>query len=151
MFPSTVSRVPTHTEAVINDRIRQRTEENIARYRTANRSALNRRLHELDDEWDIERILEANAATACLIGLTLGATVDRRWFIFPAVVSSFLLQHALQGWCPPLPVFRRLGIRTSYEIDHERYALKALRGDFDSVGHDGANAPAVLLQATESR
>lgn len=149
MFPSTVSRVPNHTEAVINDRIRQQTEENIARYRTANRSAINRRLHELDDEWDIERILEANAATACLIGLTLGAAVDRRWFIFPAVVSGFLLQHALQGWCPPLPVFRRMGIRTSYEIDHERYSLKALRGDFDSVGHDGANTPAVLRQAAE--
>ncbi len=151
MFPSTVSRVPAHTEAVINDQIRQQTEENIARYRTANRATLNRRLRELDDEWDIERILEANAATACLIGLTLGATVDRRWFIFPAVVSGFLLQHALQGWCPPLPVFRRMGIRTSYEIDHERYALKALRGDFDSVGHDRANAPAVLLQAAESK
>ena len=148
---STVNRVPAHTEAVINDQIRQQTEENIARYRTANRATLNRRLRELDDEWDIERILEANAATACLIGLTLGATVDRRWFIFPAVVSGFLLQHALQGWCPPLPVFRRMGIRTSYEIDHERYALKALRGDFDSVGHDGANAPAALLQAAESR
>ena len=39
----------------------------------------------------------------------------------------------------------------SYEIDHERYALKAFRGDFDSVGHDRANAPAVLLQAAESR
>ena len=39
----------------------------------------------------------------------------------------------------------------SYEIDHERYALKALRRDFDSVGHDRANAPAVLLQAAESR
>ena len=25
----------------------------------------------------------------------------------------------------------RLGFRTSYEIDEERYALKALRGDFD--------------------
>ena len=72
MLPSTVNRVPAHTEAVINDQIRQQTEENIARYRTANRSAIDRRLHELDDEWDIERILEANAATACLIGLTLG-------------------------------------------------------------------------------
>jgi hypothetical protein len=45
-------------------------------------------------------------------------------------VTAFLLQHALQGWCPPVPVFRRLGVRTTAEIDRERYALKALRGDF---------------------
>lgn len=51
----------------------------------------------------------------------------------PAVVAGFLLQHALQGWCPPLPVFRRLGFRTQAEIERERYALKALRGDFDKV------------------
>ena len=32
---------------------------------------------------------------------------------------------------PLHPVFRRLGIRTQREIELERYALKALRGDFD--------------------
>ncbi len=79
------------------------------------------------------RTLEANAATASLIGLTLGATVDRKWFIFPAVVAGFLLQHAVQGWCPPLPIFRRLGFRTQPEIDYERYALKSLRGDFLAI------------------
>ena len=134
MLPSTVSRVPAHTDASVNELIRQRTEDNIARYRNAGPAAIDRRLRELDAEWDIERTLEANAATASLIGLTLGATVDRRWYLFPAVVAGFLLQHALQGWCPPLPVFRRLGIRTSYEIDYERYALKALRGDFRARG-----------------
>ena len=46
------------------------------------------------------------------------------------MVGGFLLQHAVQGWCPPVPVFRRLGVRTQTEIDEERYALKALRGDF---------------------
>ncbi len=146
MFPSTVSRVPAHTDASANESIRQQTEENIARYRNAGPAAIDRRLQELDAEWDIERTLEANAATASLIGLTLGATVDRRWYLFPAVVAGFLLQHALQGWCPPLPVFRRLGIRTSYEIDYERYALKTLRGDFSSCdsGESASTAGAVL-------
>ena len=133
MLPSTVSRVPEHTEDSINARIQEQTKLNLARFENASPAEIDKRLAELDAEWDIERTLEANAATACLIGLTLGATVDRRWFFFPAVISGFLLQHALQGWCPPLPVFRRLGIRTSYEIDYERYALKAMRGDF-SVG-----------------
>jgi len=150
MLPSTVSRVPAHTEAEINERIRQQTEENIAKYRNAGSAAIHRRLQELDAEWDIERTLEANAATASLIGLTLGATVDRRWFVFPAIVAGFLLQHALQGWCPPLPVFRRMGIRTSYEIDYERYALKVLRGDFHQF-RDGQTHPTshAALQAVE--
>jgi hypothetical protein len=148
MLPTTVSRVPDHTDAAINARIRQQTQRNIARFQNAGPDAIERRLAELDAEWDIERTLEANAATASLIGLTLGAAVDRRWFLFPAIVAGFLLQHALQGWCPPLPVFRRMGIRTSYEIDQERYALKALRGDFagtqGTVPGAGASAmPAV--------
>ena len=150
MLPSTVSRVPAHTAAAANELIRQRTEENIARYRKAGPAAISQRLRELDAEWDIERTLEANAATASLIGLTLGATVDRRWYLFPAVVAGFLLQHALQGWCPPLPVFRRLGIRTSYEIDYERYALKALRGDFAASGRNASvTTPTEALAAAE--
>jgi len=128
MIPSTVERVPEHTAAHVTEQIRRNTEARVARYAGAGRQAIDRRLAELDREWDIERTLEANAATFSLIGLTLGATVDRKWFIFPAVIAGFLLQHAIQGWCPPLPVFRRLGFRTASEIDYERYALKSLRG-----------------------
>jgi hypothetical protein len=63
----------------------------------------------------------------------LGILGNRKFFLFPAVVGGFLLQHAVQGWCPPLSIFRRLGIRTAEEIDWERYALKALRGDFREI------------------
>ena len=133
MLPSTVERVPVHTSEEFNEEIRRQTEKNIAQYADAGPAAIERRLVELDREWDIERTLEANAATAVLVGLTLGATVDRKFFIFPALVAGFLLQHAVQGWCPPMPLFRRLGVRTSSEIDYERYALKALRGDFRNL------------------
>ena len=33
------------------------------------------------------------------------------WLWFSVGVLAFLLQHALQGWCPPMPVFRWLGFR----------------------------------------
>ncbi len=147
MIPSTVERVPQHTAEHFNERIRRATEQRVARIAAAGHEALDRRLAELDREWDTERTLEANAATACLVGLTLGATVDKKWFIFPAVVAGFLLQHAVQGWCPPLPVFRRLGFRTQPEIDHERYALKSLRGDFRNLPTpegEGASAEQVV-------
>ena len=127
MIPSTVERVPLHTADQVNEQIRRETEERVARCAAAGRGAIQRRLAELDQEWDIERTLEANAATASLIGLTLGATVDRRWYFFPAAVAGFLLQHAVQGWCPPLPVFRRWGVRTASEIESERSALKSLQ------------------------
>lgn len=133
MFPTTVNRVPAQTADEVNRRISEQTRHSIAHFASAGRAALDRRLQELDGEWDIERVLETNAAVACLTGVLLGTTVDRRFFFFPAVIGGFLLQHALQGWCPPVPIFRRLGIRTSYEIDEERYALKALRGDFHGI------------------
>jgi hypothetical protein len=150
MLPTTVDRVPASTCESVNQRIRQRTLDSIEGYRNADRAAIDQRLAELDAEWDIERTLEANAATACLVGLALGATTDRRWFFLPAAVAGFLLQHALQGWCPPLPVFRRMGVRTSYEIDQERYALKAIRGDFGEASSEAsALTPAAVLAATE--
>ena len=141
MFPSTVDRVPNRTSDAVNEAIRDETERRIEQAKRLGPAAVERRLEELDEEWDIERTLEANAATASLIGVTLGATVDRRWFALPAVVGAFLLQHALQGWCPPLPVFRRLGFRTASEIDYERYALKALRGDFAEISRERSRGP----------
>lgn len=123
MLPTTTERVPKHTSSSVNEEIRQRTQENIEYYRNASPVERERRLRELDEEWDIERTLEANAATITLIGLGLGATVSRKFYLLPAVVAGFLLQHALQGWCPPVPFFRRRGIRTQPEIESERYAL----------------------------
>ena len=154
MLPTTVDRVPNQTSEAANERIRRQTEQRIEQLKQAGPAAIARRLDELDAEWDIERTLEANAATASLIGVTLGATVDRRWFALPAVVGAFLLQHAVQGWCPPLPVFRRLGFRTMSEIDYERYALKALRGDFAEISNHKRSGPQKLagkaLRAAEA-
>ena len=109
------------------------TEHEISQRVGQGKVEIDRRIKELDIEWDVERTLEANAASLALLGLGLGAFVDRRFFLIPAIVTSFLLQHAIQGWCPPLPVLRRLGFRTAREIDIERYALKAIRGDFKDL------------------
>jgi hypothetical protein len=133
MIPATTERVARNTAEEINERIRRQTAENVAACVARGRDAIDRRLHDLDHEWDIERTLEANAASVALFGLAMGAFVDRKWFALPGVVCGFLLQHAIQGWCPPVPLFRRLGVRTSTEIDEERYALKSLRGDFQGL------------------
>jgi hypothetical protein len=131
MLPSTADRVPLNTCSAVNQQIREQTAANVARYKSASPSEIDRRLQELDAEWDIERMIEANSSTLILAGLGLGTFVDRRFYMLPAVVATFLLQHALQGWCPPIPILRRMGFRTQTEIEEERYALKALRGDFE--------------------
>jgi hypothetical protein len=110
----------------VNREIDRQTNSNIRRYANSSEEVINRRIKELDQEWDIERALEANASALALTGLLLGLTVNRKWLALPTVVLSFLLQHSLQGWCPPLPLLRRLGVRTRGEIDREKYELKAL-------------------------
>ena len=82
-----------------------------------------------------------------LVGLGLGAFVDRRWLLLPAAVAAILLQHAVQGWCPPVPVMRRLGIRTQAEIQEEIDALRVLRGDFRPA-RDAGEAVAQVVGAT---
>jgi hypothetical protein len=133
MIAESADRVPSQTGEEINRRIRVATERRLAYYR-AHPEEIPLRLAELDREWDVERTLEANAASLAFAGVALGVVSDRRWFALSAAVTGFLLQHALQGWCPPLPVLRRLGFRTAREIEQERYALKALAGDFDAAG-----------------
>ncbi|HSK39100.1 MAG TPA: hypothetical protein VK943_04965 [Arenibaculum sp.] len=136
-LPDTTHRVARHTSSRVNSRLRDETEASVRRHARVS-SRIDRRLAELDREWDIERTLETNAALISLAGIGLAAFVDRRFLLLPAAVSAFLLQHAIQGWCPPVPVFRRRGVRTAAEIGAERTALKALRGDFDGVRSRGA-------------
>lgn len=118
-------RVRRSTPMHLNRQIDHQTNANIERYCAKGSTAILHRIEELDREWDIERVLEVNASTLALSGLVLGLTVDRKWLALPAIVLPFLLQHGLQGWCPPLPILRRMGIRTRGEIDREKYALKA--------------------------
>jgi hypothetical protein len=119
-------RVRRSTASHINREIDRQTNSNIHRYANSKSDVIHKRIKELDQEWDIERVLEVNASTLALTGLLLGVTVNKKWLMLPGAVLSFLLQHGLQGWCPPLPILRRLGVRTRGEIDREKYELKAL-------------------------
>lgn len=116
-------RVRHSTSQPINQEIARQTDENIRRFSEMGRSAILQRIDALDREWDVERVLEVNASSLALSGLVLGLTVNRKWFLLPGVVLPFLLQHGLQGWCPPLAILRRLGVRTRGEIDQEKFAL----------------------------
>lgn len=146
-LPATTQRVALHSAGWKTVRIEKETAQRLWYY-LDHPYEIDQRLRELDEEWDIERLLEVNASTLALLGMGLGLAVNRRFYLLPALVMGFLLQHALQGWCPPVPLFRRLRVRTQSEIELERYSLKALRGDFGGLTAAGeGDLPARVFEA----
>jgi hypothetical protein len=132
-------RVRANTWPPVNHWLDQRAEERV-HYHAASGDTLTRRVEELGREWDFERVLEAEASSVGLAGLALGLFVSRTFLVVPGVAAAMVLLHALQGWYPLLPLFRRLGIRSQDEIDRGRYAMKALRGDFTPAAQADGDA-----------
>jgi hypothetical protein len=99
------------------DRIRSSTPAHV-------NEAIQRRLFELEREWSIDQALMTNLSVLGLAGVLAGAFHSRKWLWAPAIQLGFLFLHAARGWCPPTPLFRRLGFRTQKEIEAERELLK---------------------------
>ncbi|MBI2785444.1 MAG: hypothetical protein HYX60_03705 [Legionella longbeachae] len=125
--------VRANTSAATNQAIDNQMIATLQTFSTASLDEINQRLDKIEKEYNVERVLELNASTLAFIGVLLGAFVNIYWLILPALVLPFLALHAVQGWCPPLPILRALKIRTQKEIDVEKYSLKILRGDFDGL------------------
>jgi hypothetical protein len=127
--------VRANTDPEVNKKIDATIEERIRFYATQPREVISHRIEELEHEKDVEQVLETNAAAVALGGVVLGL-VRKKWLLVSATALGFLLQHARKGWCPPVKLLRKIGLRTRREIDREKYALKILRGDFQSTPHD---------------
>jgi hypothetical protein len=134
-------RVRASTDPEVLARLDRDTRQRV-RELSGDGEAIERRIDELRRESDVERALEINASSIILGAVTLGLLGRRRYLLLAATVAGFLLQHGVRGWCPPLALLRRLGIRTRGEIDAELTALRALRGDFAGVAATG-EAPVV--------
>jgi hypothetical protein len=131
-----------HTARTVLQRIDDETAASLHEYADAPAGRISERLSELDREWDVDRAIEIESSLAGLIGLALGAFVSRGFLAIPAAVGGAVFLHALVGWYPLLPAFRRMGVRTAREIARERYALKALRGDFAGMKADARHVAA---------
>jgi hypothetical protein len=125
-FSENIRRIIRNSPAAANERIADRTLYGLAYYRV-HPEQIDQRLDELDREWNIERMLMANAAAVVLLGIGASVAVSRKFLAVPAAAGAFLLQHVVQGWCPPLPLLRWLGVRTQTEIEDERHALLFMR------------------------
>jgi hypothetical protein len=127
--PRTEDRIRKHTATHVNDKIDRLTRARLQEHLAGGRDAVVARLKELDREWHVDRALMANFAIVGGLSHELGMHYHRGWMTFFRAQMGFLLMHALVGWCPPLPVFRRLGFRTAKEIAAERAELtRALNG-----------------------
>jgi len=135
MIETTANRVRVHTNDAVDRRIWRETLYRIT-YFTQHPEQIDQRLSELDREWDVERMLETGSSTLTLTGMLLAIGVNRKWLLLSLAVQGFFMQHALQGWCPPLPILRRFGFRTADEINRERYTLRALRCDAGQMRED---------------
>lgn len=130
ILPPTSQRVFMRTDPKINAEIRNHTIRALNIFKNCNETEISERIRMLNEEWDIERVLEVSAAGLMLVSSYLGIKTSRLWFLITGAIGAFMLQHALQGWCPPLPLVRKWGVRTADEINAEKTALKTMRGDF---------------------
>lgn len=126
-------RVRKNSSPTVNMKIDKQILENIKKYADRPEREVTERIRKLDREWDIERVLEVNMSTLALTGIALSIFSNRKWLTLPTVVLAFFAQHAIQGWSLPDKLLRYLKVRTRDEIDVEKYALKALKGDFEDL------------------
>ncbi|WP_292388541.1 hypothetical protein [Methanosarcina sp. UBA5] len=144
-------RVRANTPPEINQAINIEIAAMVRFYAGKTDYEIGKRIEKLNKEWDIGRIIEIRASTASLIGIILCLKRSKVWLILPTIALTFLLQYAVQGWCPPVSILRRFGFHTRQEIDLEKYSLKALRGDFDEISYQDNNTSRAKKVITESR
>jgi hypothetical protein len=110
----------------------QEIADSIAYHAAGGPRSIDRRLTELRHEWDVDRLLMAGGAVMGLVGLVARRPL-RTWLWLPAISFAWMLQQALVGTSPLTRRLRSQGLRGSREIQAERLALKALRGDFRRI------------------
>jgi hypothetical protein len=108
-------------------------EQHLARLAEAGPAAIQARLRELDDEWSVGRMTKAVSGVIILAGLVPTLLVNPWFALVPAVGGLILAQYlfAKRSWLGE--AFRDFGYRSGCEIDQEKVALKALRGDFRNL------------------
>lgn len=143
--------VRVHTPERVNRKIDERVERCVRHMaEQMDRPTITRYLGKLETEWDLNRVVTVAMSSVSLLGLLLSARAGRGWKLVSGVAAGLLLQHGLFGFSPMAELIRAMGVRTRREMDLEKFALKALRGDFERIPHEGgplARANAALVAA----
>ena len=115
------------------------TWDNIRFYGFQGEEGLTERIRALEGEWDAEKFAMVSLSGLGLLGLLMGLFGSRLWRVLTWVSLPLLLLAGLEKWRPSKGIISTLGLRSRKENLSEKYALKALRGDFQKV-ESGAEA-----------
>lgn len=123
-------RVRARTPEGVNEWIDHCAAARVEDYATRSSAEVNEQIERLDRSWSLDRVI---VIALSMVGLASAALAARRreWLLLNGLASASLLRYATNGGGFAVRALRRIGIRTRREIDSERCALKALRGDFD--------------------
>ena len=94
---------------------------------------IDRRLKQLDREWDAAQALIVGACGMSLAALALATIRRRPWPLLPIAAANVFLAHRAIQRNQGIPLVGSLRVRPRKEIEAERYALKAVRGDFATL------------------
>ena len=108
-------------------------EKRLACLADAGPQAISDRLAQLDREWSAGRMTKATIGIMLVAGLALTAVANPWWLILPAVGGLFLMQYLFSRTSWLGATFHEMGFRSGGDIDQEKFALRALRGDFKNL------------------
>ncbi len=149
---TSTDQVRSHAPEEVNKRIDERVERCVRHMAEQERSEISRYLGKLEREWDLNRAVMVVGSAVAVLGLWLARRDGGRWRTLGEVAAGLMLQQGLVGFGPLAELVRAVfGVRTRREIDLEKFALKALRGDFERIpkadGGPLARANAALVAA----
>jgi hypothetical protein len=112
---------------------RDSLEKRLTSLAEAGPEAITDRLDQIDCEWSAGRMTKATIGVLIAVGLVLTVAFNPWWLILPAVGGAFLLQYLFGRVSWLGATFRAMGFRAGADIDQEKLALRALRGDFRNL------------------
>jgi hypothetical protein len=112
------------------------TLQNIQHYSGRPIELVGKRIEELEEEIPLEALVYRGGVLMAIGGLTLlllGRKSRAAWLLAVAI-GALQLQYSYQGRNALTDILRKRGYRSRKEIETEKWALQALRGDFAAFG-----------------
>lgn len=103
-------------------------------YGSLGAQAVSDRLKALEEEPDLESVATLGLAGTGVLALIFGILGSRLWRLLAWLALPLIFAHVRGRFAAPGEFLRTLGLRSRKEIEEEKYALKALRGDFRDLG-----------------
>ena len=131
-------RIRNFSPEKFNKQIDMKTDQLLHGLKSGGPEIIRARIRKIDREWDIDR-----AAMLFYSGILLiqfAGLIKKRqnnWSWVSIMQAPFLFLHATIGWSPHVPLLRKLGYRTRFEIQEEREELMKILSYEDPLNEAG--------------